>query len=263
MHLKLNDQAQRTVLCKDPFRRVDERVDKLIAEHVKPPRLGNLTFRAPAGRSGASKVPGPVRSTVRRLPIVRGVQARRGLIAALHDVVARRTAACGSSDSPGSSGAKASQVGRGDRARQGQKISTTRRGQAVAVTRQEAHRSRVAKPFTVASTQSKVDQGGLRPQLAEGQEVVVDYVGINGRDSKEFDSSWKNGAPSRSLRARQGLPVQQGLRDAARRQAGRQPGAHHHRRPKDGYGANGQPQAGIKGTDSLVFVIDVKKATSR
>jgi len=31
VHLKLNDQAQRTVLCKDPFRSVDERVEQLIA----------------------------------------------------------------------------------------------------------------------------------------------------------------------------------------------------------------------------------------
>ncbi len=31
VHLKLNDQAQRTVLCKDPFRAEDERVDRLIA----------------------------------------------------------------------------------------------------------------------------------------------------------------------------------------------------------------------------------------
>jgi proteasome accessory factor A len=30
VHLKLNDQAQRTVLCKDPFRSHDERVDALI-----------------------------------------------------------------------------------------------------------------------------------------------------------------------------------------------------------------------------------------
>ncbi|MGI9579069.1 MAG: proteasome accessory factor PafA2 family protein, partial [Microthrixaceae bacterium] len=30
VHLKLNDQAQRTVLCKDPFRAEDERVDRLI-----------------------------------------------------------------------------------------------------------------------------------------------------------------------------------------------------------------------------------------
>ncbi len=31
VHLKLNDQAQRTILCKDPFKSTDERVDKLIA----------------------------------------------------------------------------------------------------------------------------------------------------------------------------------------------------------------------------------------
>ncbi|MFP4148343.1 MAG: Pup--protein ligase [Nitriliruptoraceae bacterium] len=31
VHLKLNDQAQRTVLCTDPFRAQDERVDRLIA----------------------------------------------------------------------------------------------------------------------------------------------------------------------------------------------------------------------------------------
>jgi proteasome accessory factor A len=31
VHLKLNDQAQRTVLCKDPFRSVDDRVEQLIA----------------------------------------------------------------------------------------------------------------------------------------------------------------------------------------------------------------------------------------
>ena len=31
VHLKLNDQPQKTVLCKDPFRARDERVEKLIA----------------------------------------------------------------------------------------------------------------------------------------------------------------------------------------------------------------------------------------
>ena len=30
VHLKLNDQAQRTVLCKDPFKSRDERVERLI-----------------------------------------------------------------------------------------------------------------------------------------------------------------------------------------------------------------------------------------
>ncbi len=32
VHLKLNDQAQRTVLCKDPFRATDERVEQLMAQ---------------------------------------------------------------------------------------------------------------------------------------------------------------------------------------------------------------------------------------
>jgi proteasome accessory factor A len=32
VHLKLNDQAQRTVLCKDPFKHSDERVSKLISQ---------------------------------------------------------------------------------------------------------------------------------------------------------------------------------------------------------------------------------------
>ena len=31
VHLKLNDQAQRTVLLKDPFKSKDDRVEKLIA----------------------------------------------------------------------------------------------------------------------------------------------------------------------------------------------------------------------------------------
>jgi proteasome accessory factor A len=39
VHLKLNDQAQRTVLCKDPFIAVDERVDRLIASMRRPSGL--------------------------------------------------------------------------------------------------------------------------------------------------------------------------------------------------------------------------------
>jgi proteasome accessory factor A len=37
VHLKLNDQAQRTVLCKDPFVATDERVDRLIASMRRVP----------------------------------------------------------------------------------------------------------------------------------------------------------------------------------------------------------------------------------
>jgi proteasome accessory factor A len=37
VHLKLNDQAQRTVLCKDPFRAVDERVERLMESMERTP----------------------------------------------------------------------------------------------------------------------------------------------------------------------------------------------------------------------------------
>ena len=53
VHLKLNDQAQRTVLCKDPFRSVDERVEKLIAEHVTRRRHG-------LGRTGRRAMVRPI-----------------------------------------------------------------------------------------------------------------------------------------------------------------------------------------------------------
>jgi proteasome accessory factor A len=36
VHLKLNDQAQRTVLCKDPFLAADDRVDRLTASMRRP-----------------------------------------------------------------------------------------------------------------------------------------------------------------------------------------------------------------------------------
>src|SRR6476661_9704 len=39
VHLKLNDQAQRTVLCKDPFRSVDERVERLMETIERSPTI--------------------------------------------------------------------------------------------------------------------------------------------------------------------------------------------------------------------------------
>jgi len=32
VHLKLNDRAQQTILCKDPFTSVDERVEALLQQ---------------------------------------------------------------------------------------------------------------------------------------------------------------------------------------------------------------------------------------
>nr|WP_238341914.1 FKBP-type peptidyl-prolyl cis-trans isomerase [Actinopolymorpha rutila] len=167
------------------------------------------------------------------------------------------TAACGSSDSTDSSGSsdKATKSAEAT-APAKQKTSTI---DAVKVAGDLGKKPTVTfdKPFSVASTQSKVIKEGSGAKLAEGQEVVVDYVGINGRDSKEFDSSWKNGGPT-SFGLAKGKLINGFVTGLVGKPVGSRvlitiP-------PKDGYGANGQPQAGIKGTDSLVFVIDVKKA---
>ena len=67
VHLKLNDQAQRTVLCKDPFRSRDERVEKLIASLVGadvPHGDGHRAARGAARACSASRPTsgGPTRS---------------------------------------------------------------------------------------------------------------------------------------------------------------------------------------------------------
>ena len=48
VHLKLNDQAQRTVLCKDPFKSRDERVERLIASLVASARGDAVVSRSGA-----------------------------------------------------------------------------------------------------------------------------------------------------------------------------------------------------------------------
>ena len=59
VHLKLNDQAQRTVLCKDPFVAVDERVDRLIASMRRP----DLLTSGRRSRAQRAPRPGRVRSS--------------------------------------------------------------------------------------------------------------------------------------------------------------------------------------------------------
>jgi FKBP-type peptidyl-prolyl cis-trans isomerase len=100
---------------------------------------------------------------------------------------------------------------------------------------------------------------GSGPPLAKGQEVVTQYVGLNWRTRATFDSSWSRGAPfGFEIGASPaqiipgwntgliGVPVGSRVMLVVP--------------PKDGYGSTGQAQAGIKGTDTLVFVVDVLDA---
>ncbi|HEY7144471.1 MAG TPA: FKBP-type peptidyl-prolyl cis-trans isomerase [Streptosporangiaceae bacterium] len=102
---------------------------------------------------------------------------------------------------------------------------------------------------------------GTGAPLAKGQEVITQYVGVLYRTGKTFDSSWSRGAPfGFQLDASPaqiipgwdkglvGVPIGSRVLLVIP--------------PKDGYGKTGNSQAGIKGTDTLVFVVDILGAVS-
>jgi peptidylprolyl isomerase len=97
--------------------------------------------------------------------------------------------------------------------------------------------------------------------VAKGQEVVTQYVGVNWRTKAPFDSSWTRGAP---FGFQIGATPAQIIAGWDKGLIGVPVGS----RvllvipPKDGYGSAGQAQAGIKGTDTLVFVVDVLDAAT-
>jgi peptidylprolyl isomerase len=100
---------------------------------------------------------------------------------------------------------------------------------------------------------------GSGPPVAKGQELVAQYVGLNWRTRTAFDSSWSRNAPTGLGIDVSSSPIIPGLDTGL---IGVPVGS----RvmvvipPKDGYGSAGQAQAGIKGTDTLVFVVDVLDA---
>ena len=80
VHLKLNDQAQRTVLCKDPFKSRDERVERLIASALLTVAASSTmpSFRTGTVDAAARGAPGSAarRGRPRRRPGAR-VRAHR------------------------------------------------------------------------------------------------------------------------------------------------------------------------------------------
>lgn len=102
---------------------------------------------------------------------------------------------------------------------------------------------------------------GSGPPTAKGQTVVTQYVGLNWRTRKSFDSSWArhqpfgfqlDATPAQIIPAWDkgltGVPVGSRVMLIVP--------------PADGYGKTGSAQAGIKGTDTLVFVVDVVGAVA-
>jgi peptidylprolyl isomerase len=102
---------------------------------------------------------------------------------------------------------------------------------------------------------------GSGPPVAKGQEVVTQYIGLNWRTKSVFDSSWTRGAP---FGFQIGASPAQIIMGWDKGLIGVPVGSRVMLviPPKDGYGSSGQAQAGIKGTDTLVFVVDVLDAAT-
>jgi peptidylprolyl isomerase len=115
----------------------------------------------------------------------------------------------------------------------------------------------VTPPTTLVS---KTLIKGSGPVITKGEYVVAQYIGVNWRTGSVFDSSWERSLPySFKIGASPSQVIpgwDQGL-------VGQTVGS----RvllvipPKDAYGSAGQSQAGIKGTDTLVFVVDIISAS--
>jgi len=115
-------------------------------------------------------------------------------------------------------------------------------------------------PKTAAPTtlQVKVLVKGTGAKVTKGQYLVVQYTGMLWRTKKVFDSSWSRGVPwSTPIGA--GQVVSGWDKGLVGQTVGSRvllviP-------PVDGYGKTGQSAAGIKATDTMVFVIDIIAAS--
>jgi len=95
---------------------------------------------------------------------------------------------------------------------------------------------------------------GTGPVAKKGNLLVAQYEGVIWRTGKVFNSTWQSGAPA-GFQIGTGQVIK-GWDDGL---VGKRVGS----RvllvvpPADGYGKQGSSQAGIKGTDTLVFVVDI------
>jgi FKBP-type peptidyl-prolyl cis-trans isomerase len=104
--------------------------------------------------------------------------------------------------------------------------------------------------------ESKTLVQGTGPVVAKGQYLIVQYTGVNWRTGKVFDSSWAHKAPFGFVVGANPPQVITGWSDGL---IGKKVGSRVLLSipPAEGYGKQGSSQAGIKGADTLVFVVDI------
>jgi peptidylprolyl isomerase len=100
---------------------------------------------------------------------------------------------------------------------------------------------------------------GNGPKIVKGEYVIAQYVGDIWRTKKAFGSSWSSGTPFGFVI---GASPEQVIPGWDKALVGQTVGSRVLLSvpPAEGYGSAGQSQAGIKGTDTLVFVIDIVDA---
>jgi len=111
-----------------------------------------------------------------------------------------------------------------------------------------------SKPPTALVSKTLIKGSG--PKLVKGQYVIAQYTGYIWRTKKVFDSSWSSGSPFGFVI---GASPEQVITGWDTGLAGQTVGSRVMLviPPKDGYGTTGASQAGITGTDTLVFVVDI------
>jgi FKBP-type peptidyl-prolyl cis-trans isomerase len=97
---------------------------------------------------------------------------------------------------------------------------------------------------------------GSGPKVAKGDYVIAQYVGYIWRTKKVFGSSWSSGAPFGFVI---GASPEQVIPGWDKGLVGQTAGSRVMLSipPAEGYGKSGASQAGIKGNDTLVFVVDI------
>jgi peptidylprolyl isomerase len=114
---------------------------------------------------------------------------------------------------------------------------------------------KIAKGVKASKTlKSTVLTKGKGPKVHKGDLLVADYLGSNYRTRKVFDNSYDRKAPSAFT-----IGVGKVVTGWDKTLVGVNVGSRVLMvlPPKYGYGKAGNTQAGIKGTDSLIFVVDV------
>ena len=97
---------------------------------------------------------------------------------------------------------------------------------------------------------------GSGPKIVKGDYVIAQYVGYIWRTKKVFGSSWASGSPFGFVI---GASPEQVIPGWDKGLIGQTVGSRVMLSipPAEGYGSAGQSSAGIKGTDTLVFVVDL------